>query len=297
MAGARLRIFLGTVAVAAVTVASAASAAPVIAITSPTNGSSVSASSELMDVAGTVSFDAPVATARRWFLRRDDCGGTADNPHLSTKQGSDGGDGCGNLLAPVSGNAESYSAVDGLPATLEAGEITGQLTVSSFQGLVGSPVGVGAGQWTANITIGGSDATGRFVTVAQISETYLVTPNAPENTVPFSAPLDASLVGSQLRSLTMDVEVVPDPGSGLHGFIGASGTSYFDLPILDAGTVQVSTSTSFSPSTTATATVNPDGTWHAEVPTPSVGTRQVRARAIQSGVTTTAAPVTITVVP
>lgn len=280
---------VGTAAI----VAPGAEAAVSVAITSPAAGASISRSAnETIEVLGTASFGAPLDTSTKWFVRRDDCGGAADNPHLSVLAGTDQGDGCGNLLG-VLGNEDSYSAVDGFPATLRAGKVAGQVTMSSFQGITGSPVGASAGQASLTITISGSDDEGEGGTLLNVTKTYLVTPNQPVYTIPFEGDLPSSLAGLRLTSLSLTVSMAE--GMVLHGFVGASGTSFFSLPTVDRGRVEVSTSSSFTASTTVTAEQDGVGGWAAEVTTPAVGARKIFARATQgTDRATVNIPITVT---
>src|SRR5205814_5163726 len=98
-------------------------------------------------VAGGVSFAATAPGTTTFYLRRDGCGTSNDNPHLSTTSGTDGGDGCGlivNAVVGLGGDADQgafidFPATDGMPVALDAGRsITG---VVDLQGL-----GVGAAE-------------------------------------------------------------------------------------------------------------------------------------------------------
>ena len=79
-------------------------------------------------VAGTASFAAATAETSRFYLRRDGCGTSNDNPHLSTTTGTDGGDGCGLVLNSVvglggdvdQGAFVDFPATDGMPLALDA---------------------------------------------------------------------------------------------------------------------------------------------------------------------------------
>src|SRR5437868_14124775 len=81
-----------------------AATGPTTTITSPTAGQKVSLRrGPYLAVAGTAAFATPVAQTTRFNLRRDGCGTSNDNPHLSVTSGVDAGDGCGLLLTSVVG--------------------------------------------------------------------------------------------------------------------------------------------------------------------------------------------------
>ena len=81
-----------------------------VTITSPRSGQSVSLKrAAYTAVAGDVAFSPTTATTTRFFLRRDGCGTSNDNPHLSIASGTDAGDGCGVCSTPSSARAGTSS--------------------------------------------------------------------------------------------------------------------------------------------------------------------------------------------
>ena len=102
-----------------------AAAGPSATITSPTAGEKISARhTSYLALAGTAAFATPAAATTRFYLRRDGCGTSSDNPHLSDTSGTDGGDGCGLVLTivGVGGTADQgafvdYPSTDGMPLT------------------------------------------------------------------------------------------------------------------------------------------------------------------------------------
>src|SRR5947199_3150932 len=136
------------VAVVALTTGVAAASTSSVTITSPRAGQSISLKKNpYLAVAGGVSFAATSTGSTTFYLRRDGCGTSNDNPHLSTTSGTDGGDGCGlifNAVVGVGGDVDQgafidFPATDGMPLALDAGRsITG---VVDLQGL-----GVGAAE-------------------------------------------------------------------------------------------------------------------------------------------------------
>src|SRR5947208_3589197 len=99
-----LPLVAAVVLATALVAGAAASSATSVQITTPKYGSTVHlGASPYTAVAGTVSFAAATPQATRFYLRRDDCGGSNDNPHLSVVNGTDAGDGCGLVLTSVVG--------------------------------------------------------------------------------------------------------------------------------------------------------------------------------------------------
>jgi hypothetical protein len=283
------------VAVAASTLwaVSGAQAAPTsVAITGPTEGTTVSRSeSPEIEVTGTAAFlDVPASGPRSYFLHQDDCGGT-DNPHMTVTASTDSvADGCGNVLGVVGGGGDSYPATDGLPATLAPGaKVTGKIVIKTFD----FQVGVAAGLATAHVTVSATSPAGDSFTLADVSKDFVVVPGTPEYVVDIDAAVSEEAAGVSLDSLSVTTEY--SNGNVLWGFTALSGRSYVTLPTLDTGIVQVAVdSATFSSSKTYPATVS-GGTWTATVPTPAAGPRKIYARAVQNGNKTAAAPVSITV--
>lgn len=190
-------------------------------------------------VSGEFAQDVP-----RYFLRRDDCGGDADNLHLSLTAGDpDGGDGCGfippgwnalnegfALLGDEEGLVQDYPARDGLPFTLDGStDITGTIVIQSFKGVGDNPVGLGAGVSRAHFTLTGqgTDEPGRD-TLGQATVEYLVTPDQDTYELDFQMPASAERDGAGYRSLNFRVRL--DGPAVNHGFVALSGRSFVDLP-------------------------------------------------------------------
>src|SRR5438477_7232848 len=91
-------------------------AGPSVTITTPAQGQKISARhNTYIAVAGTASFTTPAAATTRFYLRRDGCGTSSDNPHLSVTSGTDGGDGCGLVLTSIvgaGGTVDQAASVD-----------------------------------------------------------------------------------------------------------------------------------------------------------------------------------------
>src|SRR5581483_7384867 len=96
-------------------------------ITTPTAWQSFSASqTPNLTVTGGAAFTTPAKMSTRFYLRRDGCGTTNDNPHLSVTSGADGGEGCGfvggnGIVSTVSKGLFSvdFQTTDGLPVYLD----------------------------------------------------------------------------------------------------------------------------------------------------------------------------------
>src|SRR5918912_1358699 len=129
-----------TAAATLVAVAEAATG-PGVTITSPAAGAKLSLRHNAYTaVAGTASFATPAAQSTRFYLRRDGCGTSNDNPHLSVTNGTDGGDGCGLVLTVVGvggdvdqGAFVDFPSTDGMPLTLDASRsVQGTIALENF---------------------------------------------------------------------------------------------------------------------------------------------------------------------
>ena len=125
--------------------ATAALASTSVTITSPAAGSVISKRrTPNLSVAGTVTFDPATAGSTKFYLRRDGCGSSNDNPHLSVISGTDAGDGCGSTLDMTGVTSQdtslyttSFPAADGVPLILDTSQkITGVLDFQPFVGIV-----------------------------------------------------------------------------------------------------------------------------------------------------------------
>jgi hypothetical protein len=275
------------VAVAAVLAAAAVAAGgPSVTIASPTAGQKVSARhTSYVAVAGTDSFTVPSAATTRFYLRRDGCGTSNDNPHLSVTSGTDGGDGCGLVLTIVGvggtadqGASVDYPSTDGMPLTLDAGRtVTGTIDLESI-GIV-DPAAAGTGVLTVKLDLEALYQ-GNGVPVGSDSETVLVTPNQQDYPVSFKIQPNGALDRADLSGLDLRVHV--EGPYAFSGFIGNSGKSWVDVPSWTSSfnqSVQVSLD---DPSFASPIPARLDGTnWSLAVPTPAVGQHTLYARATQ----------------
>ena len=276
-------------AAVAVTLAAAVAYAadgPATTISSPTNGQKVSLrSTTYLAVAGTASFATPATQTSRFYLRRDGCGTSSDNPHLSVVSGQDAGDGCGLVLSAVGvggsvdqGAFVDYPSTDGMPLTVDAGRtVTGTIDLESFG--ITDPLAAGAGLVTVSVDLEALYQ-GNGVTIGSDSESVLVTPDQTSYPVAFTVQPNRALDRAGLSGVDLRVHV--EGPYVFSGFIGNSGKSWVDLPSWSASfsrDVQVS----LDDSTFATpVAARVDGTgWSVAVPTPALGTHTVYARATQ----------------
>ena len=290
MGGTRIRVFAGVLGMLVVFSGNAVTAEPLLTVASPGEGATISrASGTAVDVAGTALFDEVQRSTRKFFARRAVCGGTADQGiRLELENGPDAGDGCGNLLGVVGGSTTAFPAAAGVPLTLDAGKIAGQVTVSSFQGLPNSPVGAGAGQQSVTMSVTAGDET-----LVISTQNYLVTPDKPVHVLPFEGEIATELVGRTFEDLTLTVTVAS--GALLHGFVGTAGKTWFTVPVTNAPRVDVSLDSATFATKTVKATLAGDGSWTARLAMPAVGAHKIYIRAVQDDQTTTGAPVNITV--
>lgn len=266
-----------------------------VTITTPKTGQSVSLhKNAYLAVAGGVSFAATTAGSTRFFLRRDGCGTSNDNPHLSVTNGTDAGDGCGlivNSVAGPGGDADQASfidfpASDGMPLALDAGRpITGQVS------LTGAQLGMAYVDVTLEALVNG-----QAVTLGSATGSALLDPTADHTPVPFTVQPDVSLDGSDLQALDLRVHV---HGPYIYsGFMSLNGNSYVDVPSYAASvnkSVEVSLDdSSFSSPIPARIDASGSG-WSVAIPTPAVGKHTIYARSAQGFDTSAPASVAFSV--
>src|SRR5436190_16629703 len=177
-----LPIAAAAVLATALVAGAAASSATSVNITTPKTGSTVHlGASPYTAVAGTVSFAAATPQATRFYLRRDDCGGSNDNPHLSVVNGIDGGDGCGLIITSVagpggdvdSGAFVDFPSTDGMPLAFDGTQIvTGTIDLESL-------AGAGIGLLEVDVSMEALDH-GNGVSIGSDSEAVLITPQAAD---------------------------------------------------------------------------------------------------------------------
>ena len=271
----------------------AAASTSSVTITSPKAGSSITArTNPYTAVAGGVTFAASDPQTSRFYLRRDGCGTSADNPHLSTASGTDAGDGCGLVITAVTGLGgdadqgafEDFPASDGMPLALDTSRnVTGTIDVT------GTAVGLLELDVSLEALVGGQG-----VEVGSDTETFLLDPSASDNAVPFTIAPSAALANADLQALDLRVHIHGPAFDA--GFIGYSGKSWVDMPSF-AASVNKSVSVSVDDPTFANpipARVS-GSTWSVAIPTPAAGKHTIYAESTQGFDTSAPAATTFTV--
>jgi hypothetical protein len=258
----------------------ALSATPSVTITSPKGSLTIARHLRPnVTVSGNVKFADTTAGTSRLYLRRDDCGGSADNPHLSATAGNpDAGDGCGLILDQVGlvGDAApqatftDYPAIDTIPLAYNATTpITGQIS------LTGAQVGVANVDVDVQALIGGE-----AVDLGSTTATATLDPTGDSTPVPFSIPGTASLNGSDIQAL--DLRVTIHGANVYSGYVALSGASYVDVPSY-AASIHKAVLLSVDDTTFAhplSATVN-GSTWSLRMPTPKIGKHKIYVESTQ----------------
>lgn len=292
-----MRISLGRLALpllAALTLAGVAAAGtpvPAVKITSPKSNSTVSAKkTPYLVVAGTVAFAPTTAQTPTFYLRRDGCGTTNDNPHLSLKSGTDGGDGCGlivNGVTGLGGDADQASfidfpASDGMPLPFD-----GTRPIEGVIALTGGQVGIADVDVDASALVGG-----QAVDLGSTTASAMLDPTAASTPVPFTIPANSSLDGSDIQALDLRVHI---HGPNVYsGYMALSGASYVDVPSY-AASVHQSVSVTLDGQTTVPARVS-GSSWTVAIATPTrPGKHTISAQATQGYVTSGKPLITINV--
>ena len=290
----RRTVLLVLAALAAALGAGAAlSASPSVTITTPKTNQKVSLhQSPYTAVAGTANFAAATAGTTRFFLRRDGCGTSNDNPHLSVTSGTDAGDGCGLIVDQVgpAGDAApqatftDYPASDGMPLAFDGAQpVNGQIS------LTGAQVGLAEVDVTLEALVGGN-----AVELGTASASAVLDPTAASTPVPFTIQPNASVDGSDVQALDLRVNI---HGPNVYsGFVALSGASFVDLPTYAASTNK-SVLVSVDDQTFANAIPArlSGSNWSVAIPTPSVGKHTIYTESKQGYTTSAPTSVTVTV--
>jgi len=271
----------------------AAASTSSVTITSPKAGSTITAhTNPYTAVAGGVTFAASDAQTSRFYLRRDGCGTSNDNPHLSTTNGTDAGDGCGlviNSVTGVGGDVDQgafvdFPASDGMPLALDTSRsITGTIDIT------GTAVGLVELDVSLEALVGGQG-----VSIGSDTESFLLDPTVADNPVPFTVTPAATLANADLQGLDLRVHIHGPAFDA--GFMGFSGKSWVDMPSF-AASVNKSVSVSVDDPTFTNpvpATVS-GSTWGVKIPTPAIGKHTIYAESTQGFDTSAPASTTFTV--
>jgi len=292
----RRKVVLLTLAalVAALTAAAALSASPSVTITTPKTSQKVSLrQNPYLAVAGTAAFADTSAGTTEFFLRRDGCGTSADNPHLSVTSGTDGGDGCGlifNAVVGLGGDAApqasfiDFPASDGMPLAFDGTQaINGQVS------LTGAQVGVADVDVDVQALVGGN-----AVDIGSATGSAVLDPTGDSTPVPFTIAPNVALDGSDIQAL--DLRVTVHGPNVYSGFVALSGASWMNVPTYAASVnkgVEISVDDpTFSNPTVARIS---GSNWSVAIPTPSVGKHTIYAESTQGFDTSAPASVTFSV--
>jgi hypothetical protein len=296
LAGRLLAIGAATILILATVSTAAASGGTSVSITSPRNGQSVSLRrSPYTVVAGTVAFNPTPATTTRFYLRRDGCGTSTDNPHLSIASGADAGDGCGILFNAVVGAGGDlvqaafidFPATDGMPLGFDASR-----PISGVIALTGAQVGLAQVDVSLEALVNGQAAE----IGSESNASAVLDPTGADTPVPFSITPDPGLAGSDVQALDLRLRI---HGPNVYsGFVSLSGNSYADL-----GSFAASVNESVQVSLDDPTFQNPipariDGggsTWSLALPTPGIGSHTLYARSLQGFDTSTTASISFKV--
>jgi hypothetical protein len=285
---------LAVLAAAAIAAGGALSATTSVTISTPKTNQKVSQKqTPYLAVAGAAKFAATTAGTTRFFLRRDGCGTSNDNPHLSVTSGTDAGDGCGlifNAVVGVGGDAApqaasiDFPASDGMPLAYDGTQpINGQIS------LTGAQVGVADVDVSLEALVGGN-----AVDIGSATGSAILDPTGASTPVPFTIQPDVALDGSDLQAL--DLRVTIHGPNVYSGFIALSGASWTVLPSYGASVnksvvVSVDDATFSNP-----VPARLSGTsWTVAIPTPSVGKHTIYAESTQGFGTSAPASVTVNV--
>jgi hypothetical protein len=281
--GARLLPIAGAAVLILATVsgAAAAGAATSVTITSPRNGQSVSLKrSPYTAVAGDVAFSPTAATTTRFYLRRDGCGTSNDNPHLSVSTGTDAGDGCGTLFDAVGVGGDlvqsafiDFPASDGMPLAFDAGR-----PISGVIALTGAQVGLAQVDVSLEALVNGEPV----LLGSETNASAMLDPTGAATPVPFSMTPGAGFAGADVQALDLRVRI---HGPNVYsGFVSLNGNSYVDLGSF-ASSVNKSVLVSLDDPSFANAVparLEATGaTWSVAIPTPAIGSHTLYARSQQ----------------
>jgi hypothetical protein len=285
-------LLLAALAVAAVAAGGALSATTSVTIATPKTNQKVSLKqSPYLAVAGAAKFAATTAGTSRFFLRRDGCGTSNDNPHLSVASGTDAGDGCGLIINQVGlvGNVDQSAFIDfpasnGMPLAYDGTQpVDGQIS------LTGAQVGEAQVQVSLEALVGGN-----AVDLGSTTSTALLDPTGASTPVPFTIQPNTSLDGSDVQALDLRVQI---EGPNVYsGFVALSGASFVDLPsyatsVNKSVVISVDDPTFSNPVPARLSGTN----WSVAVPTPSVGKHTIYAESTQGYTTSSPTSVTINV--
>jgi len=282
--------------------AAATPSGPTVTLTSPANGTTLDPGTTTLNVTGSAAFPAsfyPAAPAT-FYLRRDACGTSNDNPHLSRQPSTaDAGEGCAQTLSGLSAlgqpgitgdfnTAYALTTTD-LPVVLGSGApVSGTIYEQAWNAVPSPSVTL-----DIELNSGGTTIADQVVSGA-VTDPTDATPGA----FPFSFAVPSQFVGTVLDNLSLIVHVRSTEGPEYTELNNPH--SFVSLP-LAAGTVPAGAQVQLSVddpgfATPVTATVLSDLSFAASVPVgslaPAPSTHTLYARAVAGA--TSGTPVSAT---
>jgi len=265
----------------AVAVASSTS----VTITTPKEGQSFSKKRvPQMPVVGGVTFAAATPNTSLFYVRRDGCATSYDNPHLSISTGTAAGNGCGSLINGVigaGGDADAgafvdYPSTDGMPLSLDASRnVTGTFDI---QGFIGPAQ---AGVMEADVSMEAL-VNGEGVNIGSVTEMVVLDPTASDNLINFTITPNAALDKKDLSGV--DLRLHLHGPYAFSGFVATNGLSFANVPSHTAS-VNRSVLLSLDDPTFANpvpvAINSSSNGWSVVIPTPAVGKHTLYAESVQ----------------
>jgi len=262
-----------------------------VTITTPKEGQSFSKKRvPQMPVVGGVTFAAASPNTSLFYVRRDGCGTSADNPHLSSSSGTDAGSGCGSLINGIvgaGGDADAgafvdYPSTDGMPLSLDASRnITGTFDI---QGFIGPAQ---AGVMEADVSMEAL-VNGEGVDIGSVTEMVVLDPTASDNLINFTITPNAALDKTDLSGV--DLRLHLHGPYAFSGFVATNGLSFVNIPS-NTASVHRSVLLSLDDPTFASpipVAINSNyNGWSVVIPTPAVGKHTLYAESVQGFDTST----------
>jgi len=256
-----------------------------VTITTPKEGQTFSKKRvPQLPVTGGVTFAAANQNTSLFYVRRNGCGTSSDNPHLSISTGTDAGSGCGSLINGVvgaGGDADAgafvdYATADGMPLSLDTSRnVTGTFDIQGF-------IGPGqAGVMEADVSLEAL-VDGQGVEIGSVTEMVVLDPTASDNLVDFTITPNAGLDQKDLSGI--DLRLHLHGPYAFSGFVATNGLSFVNVPSYTASThkgvlLSLDDPTFASPIPVAINSAG-DG-WSVVIPTPAVGKHTLYVQSVQ----------------
>ena len=256
-----------------------------VTITTPKEGQSFSKKRvPQMPIVGGVTFAAASPNTSLFYVRRDGCGTSDDNPHLSISTGTDAGSGCGSLINGIvgaGGDADAgafvdYPSADGMPLSLDASRnITGTFDIQGFFGPAQ------AGVMEADVSMEAL-VNGEGVPIGSVTEMVVLDPTASDNLINFTITPNAALDKTDLSGI--DLRLHLHGPYAFSGFVATNGLSFVNVPSYTASVnraVLLSLDDPTFASPIPVAINSSFNGWSVVIPTPAVGKHTLYAESVQ----------------